>query len=348
MRRIIAALLIALTCTIGLGAMHGAGAADPGAENDFAARINGLRASVGRAGLGLHPVLTAKAESWAQHMAATGCLCHSNLPDGVTVGWRKLGENVGRGPSVASIDGALRGSAPHYANMVDAQFHWVGVGVAYGGGQMYVAEVFMDGDPPPAPVYTGPQWRGWDGLGGSIGSAPTSASWAPGRLDVFANSHGTLAHKWFDGRSWSPGWENLGGPAGGFVGAPAAVSWGPNRIDVFVTANGGSLQHKWWNGTSWSGWEDLGGQLASAPSVASWGSNRLDVFARNSAGALVRKTWSGGWSGWGSLGGGVVGDPAAVSWGSGRIDVFVRGTDNRCGTAGTPVDGARGSRSAAC
>ena len=34
--------------------------------------------------------------------------------------------------------------------MVDSSVHWVGVGVAYGGGQMYVAEVFMDGDPPPA------------------------------------------------------------------------------------------------------------------------------------------------------------------------------------------------------
>ncbi len=151
MRRIIAALLIALTCTIGLGATQGAGAADPGAENDFAARINGLRASVGRGGLTLHPVLTAKAEAWAQHMADTGCLCHSNLPDGVTVGWRKLGENIGRGPSVASIHDALVHSSLHYANMVDGAFRWVGVGVAYGNGQMYVAEVFMDGDAPAGP-----------------------------------------------------------------------------------------------------------------------------------------------------------------------------------------------------
>src|SRR6478752_2613760 len=151
MRRILAALLIALTCTIGLGATQGAGAADPGAENDFAARINALRASVGAPGLTQHPVLTAKAEAWAQHMADSGCLCHSNLPDGVTVGWRKLGENIGRGPSVASIHDALVHSSLHYANMVDGAFHWVGVGVAYGNGQMYVAEVFMDGDAPAGP-----------------------------------------------------------------------------------------------------------------------------------------------------------------------------------------------------
>ena len=35
--------------------------------------------------------------------------------------------------------------------MVDKSFQWVGVGVAYGGGQMWVAEVFMNGDAPPLP-----------------------------------------------------------------------------------------------------------------------------------------------------------------------------------------------------
>jgi hypothetical protein len=147
MRRIFAALLIALTITVGLGATQGADAADPGAQADFVNRINAVRGG----GLTPHPVLTAKAEAWAQHMAATGCLCHSHLPDGISVGWRKLGENVGRGPNVAAIHDALVHSPPHYANIVDRQFRWVGVGVAYGGGQMYVAEVFMDGDGPPGP-----------------------------------------------------------------------------------------------------------------------------------------------------------------------------------------------------
>lgn len=151
MRRIIAALLITITSSIVLSAGQAAQAADPGAEADLANRINIVRNDRGLGGVTTHSVLTAKAEAWAQHMADTGCLCHSNLPDGVTVGWRKLGENIGRGPSVASIHDALYRSAPHYANMVDPAFHWVGVGIAYGGGQMYVAEVFMDGDAPPGP-----------------------------------------------------------------------------------------------------------------------------------------------------------------------------------------------------
>ncbi|MGZ4678002.1 MAG: CAP domain-containing protein [Acidimicrobiia bacterium] len=151
MRRILAIVLVTLTATVTLGVTSTAHAADTGAESDFVNRINGLRASKGLGGLGVHSVLTAKAEAWAQHMADSGCLCHSNLPDGVTVGWRKLGENIGRGGSVASLHDALVASPLHYANMVDPAFHWIGVGVAYGNGQMYVAEVFMDGDPPPQP-----------------------------------------------------------------------------------------------------------------------------------------------------------------------------------------------------
>jgi hypothetical protein len=35
--------------------------------------------------------------------------------------------------------------------MIDGRFKWVGIGVAYGGGQMWVAEVFMDGAAPAQP-----------------------------------------------------------------------------------------------------------------------------------------------------------------------------------------------------
>ena len=151
MRRVVAAILMVMTSTVGIGVGTAAHAADANAEADFTNRINAVRSSRGIAALGTHSVLTAKAQAWAQHMADSGCLCHSNLPDGVTVGWRKLSENIGRGPSVASIDTALVNSAPHYANIVDGTVRWVGVGVAYGNGQMYVAEVFMDGDAPPGP-----------------------------------------------------------------------------------------------------------------------------------------------------------------------------------------------------
>jgi hypothetical protein len=174
-------------------------------------------------------------------------------------------------------------------------------------------------------------WSTWSPLGGPNGSAPTSSSWGASRLDVFAtDTTGSLAHKWWDGRTWSGSWEDLGQPGtSALSGAPAAVSWGPNRIDVFATATDGTLRHKWWDGLRWNGWENLGGALSAGPTVAAWSANRLDVFGRSSGGTLTHKWWDGrAWSGWENLGGGVVDAPAAVSWGSNRIDVFVRGTDN--------------------
>ncbi len=154
MRRLIAAIMIAATAAFVMATAQGASASDPAAQADFVGRINALRASQGAGQLQLHPMLTAKAEAWAAHMAATGCLCHSNLTDGISGSWSKLGENVGRGPNVASLQAAFTASPEHFANMVDKRFEWVGIGVAYGAGQMWVAEVFMDGAGPPAPSGT--------------------------------------------------------------------------------------------------------------------------------------------------------------------------------------------------
>jgi hypothetical protein len=152
MRRLLAAIMIVATACFVVATSQGASASDPGAEADFVGRINALRAGNSAGGLQVHSVLTAKAQGWAAHMAATQCLCHSNLTDGISVGWHKLGENVGRGPSVASLQNAFVNSPEHRANMLDRSFQWVGIGVAYdGGGQMWVAEVFMNGDGPPAP-----------------------------------------------------------------------------------------------------------------------------------------------------------------------------------------------------
>ena len=53
-------------------------------------------AATGSRSLKEHDTLTAKAEAWAQHMASTGRLEHSNLSSGLSgLRWRSLGENVG-------------------------------------------------------------------------------------------------------------------------------------------------------------------------------------------------------------------------------------------------------------
>ncbi len=165
-------------------------------------------------------------------------------------------------------------------------------------------------------------WTEWETLGGSLAGAPAAASWAPGRLDVFARgTDGALRHAWF-GDAWSR-WQNLGGA---LTSSPAAVSWGAGRIDVFARGGDGALWHIWYQ-NGWSRWQSLGGSLASAPAACSWGQRRLDVFALWADGTCRHRWYDGTWRGWQNLGGTLRQGLGATSWGPGRIDVVGLGTD---------------------
>jgi len=166
-------------------------------------------------------------------------------------------------------------------------------------------------------------WSGWESLGGSLASGPGVASWASGRLDIFAvGGDGALIHKWYDG-SWH-GWESLGGH---LTSDPSVVSWASGRLDVFARGPARDLIHKWYGPNGWSDWESLGGILAEGAGVTSWGAGRLDVFVRGGDNALWHRGYGGSWSAWESLGGILTSAPAAASMSSGRIDVFGRGGD---------------------
>jgi hypothetical protein len=130
---------------------------DPGAEGDFVGRTNSLRASRGLPGLSVNGTLAAKARNWAEHMAAVGAISHSSLADGAPSEWHRLGENVGRGPSVDAIHNALVASSEHYANLTDPGFQSIGVGVVNANGTLYVAEVFMESASQPAPSAPAPR-----------------------------------------------------------------------------------------------------------------------------------------------------------------------------------------------
>ena len=153
---------------------------DPGAEGDFVARTNALRASKGLGGLSVNGTLAAKARNWAEHMAAVGAISHSNLSDGAPPEWHRLGENVGRGPSVDSINGALVASPDHYANLTDPGFQTIGVGVVNANGTYYVAEVFMESASQPAPSAPTPRAATPSpGIPQSAHSAPAAAPAPP-------------------------------------------------------------------------------------------------------------------------------------------------------------------------
>ena len=142
-------------------------ASPAGADADWLQTINTYRIQNGRAPLQLDTQLSGLAQQQAQSNASRGALAHTpNLAAGVSAGWLRLGENVGRGTSRELIWNAFLGSAPHTANLLDAGFTHVGIGVVYSGGEEWVVHRFMavgapappppEPEPAPEPVYVPP------------------------------------------------------------------------------------------------------------------------------------------------------------------------------------------------
>jgi uncharacterized protein YkwD len=116
----------------------------PDQESSFV-MMNNDRAAHGVGPLIPHGGLLAKAQSWAEHLAAINSLEHSSLPSGVSSCWSTLGENVGYGSSISSVEGAFMASSPHRSNLLNGAFAYAGTGVAYRGSRVFVVQVFMQG-----------------------------------------------------------------------------------------------------------------------------------------------------------------------------------------------------------
>lgn len=157
MRRLVAAAAIVMTAVLavpqGATAQESGFVNDPGKEAEFVGLINSLRAEHGLTQLEIHGELVSKAREWARTMAEAGDIFHSNLPDGITVRWKKLGENVGMGGTVSSLNQAFIASPSHFENLVDPEFRQLGVGVFLDAdGTIFVSEVFMELASQPAPA----------------------------------------------------------------------------------------------------------------------------------------------------------------------------------------------------
>jgi uncharacterized protein YkwD len=141
-------------------------------SSQFVAAINQLRESKGLNDLIVSDNLSSIATNWAVTMAGQDNIFHrSDLSDGVTLNWKRLGENVGVGPSVGNLMDAFIASPHHYENLVDPSFTHVGVGsVRTPDGLMYTAHEFAsvvgystavkpasNPAPAPAPVVTSPR-----------------------------------------------------------------------------------------------------------------------------------------------------------------------------------------------
>jgi hypothetical protein len=127
-------------------------------ENEMTGLVNRHRSLHGSRPLQQDAALQMVARRQAQRMAAAGYIYHT--PDlaaeaGRAVpNWVRIGENVGIGPSVVSVQDAFLASPPHHDN-IDKPYNLIGLGaVAGNGGALFFTQNFAQTStaPPPAPT----------------------------------------------------------------------------------------------------------------------------------------------------------------------------------------------------
>ena len=128
------------------------------ASQDLTAMTNADRVSRGLRALSTAGDLQSFAQQRADEMARTKRLAHTTGLGSKISGWKRLGENVGRGPTLQEIQTAFMASPSHRENILDPEFTQIGVGVTFDGKDyLYVAVIFRlpnstTAAPAPAPA----------------------------------------------------------------------------------------------------------------------------------------------------------------------------------------------------
>jgi len=138
-RRVLRRSVVGLTIAVVL-----AGCLSPQQDAGLSA-LNQDRTSFGRRALSPQVQLQAKAQAWAERLARDGRLYHSTLTDGAPSCWTGLGENVGYGGSIGTIEVAYMHSPHHRENILNAAYTQGAVGVATSGDRTYTVQEFMSG-----------------------------------------------------------------------------------------------------------------------------------------------------------------------------------------------------------
>lgn len=122
----------------------GAAPASAGSEAySFLSKVNSSRQAHGLRPLTMRSDLVSVAYSWTKHMADKDSLAHNPNLTSQVKNWKAVGENVGVGPDVKSIEDAFMDSAHHRANILDHDFTEVGIAtVRDSRGQLWVTQVF--------------------------------------------------------------------------------------------------------------------------------------------------------------------------------------------------------------
>ena len=115
-------------------------------ENHMTDLVNQHRASHGLGDLHQDPALQMVARRQAQRMVAAGYIYHNPSlaaeAGGAVPNWLRVGENVGVGGDVPSVEDAFLNSPPHHAN-IDNQYSVIGLGaMAADDGRLYFTQNF--------------------------------------------------------------------------------------------------------------------------------------------------------------------------------------------------------------
>lgn len=117
-------------------------------EGALVSYINNARAKYGKGRLSVSSDLVSVARQHSKQMASRGAIFHNSSLTSDVNGWRKIGENVGRGPSAKAVHDAFMGSSSHRVHILDGSYDQVGVGAVWGGSgsrrMLYITEVFVD------------------------------------------------------------------------------------------------------------------------------------------------------------------------------------------------------------
>src|SRR4051812_43218204 len=89
---------------------------------DVAAMTNADRAASRLKGLSTSGDLQSLAQQRSDEMNRTGKLAHTTNLGSKVSGWKRVGENVGRGPALRDIETAFMNSPSHRENILDPGF----------------------------------------------------------------------------------------------------------------------------------------------------------------------------------------------------------------------------------
>jgi peptidoglycan hydrolase-like protein with peptidoglycan-binding domain len=116
--------------------------ADAAESSSYLSDLNAERVAHGLRPLTERADLDSVAQRWADHMAAADVLSHNPALTSQVANWQTVGENVGEGPDVASLDAAFWNSPGHRANILDTSYTEVGLGSTWSNGVLWITVDF--------------------------------------------------------------------------------------------------------------------------------------------------------------------------------------------------------------